>query len=162
MGCHFLLQGIFPTQGSNLCLLCWEVDSSPLNHLGGVTNHPQSKQHRNARECELVASVGQESRLGLAGSSGLQSLVRLHTGLRWDQSPSGIDQGQNPLPGSDPCYCEIQFLSGCWLETCPRLSLHDFTMGQCHSTAAGSVRKRKRRRECYQDVSQTSVSSSQE
>ena len=22
MGCHFLLQGIFPTQASNLCLLC--------------------------------------------------------------------------------------------------------------------------------------------
>ena len=22
MGCHALLQGIFPTQGSNLCLLC--------------------------------------------------------------------------------------------------------------------------------------------
>ena len=32
MGCHFLLQGIFPTLGSNPCLLClphWQVDSSP-------------------------------------------------------------------------------------------------------------------------------------
>ena len=30
VGCHFLLQGIFPTQGSNLhlwCLLQWQVDS---------------------------------------------------------------------------------------------------------------------------------------
>ena len=30
MGCHFLLQGIFPTQGLNphlLCLLPWKVDS---------------------------------------------------------------------------------------------------------------------------------------
>ena len=27
MGCYFLLQGIFPTQGSNLCLLHWQVDS---------------------------------------------------------------------------------------------------------------------------------------
>ena len=30
---HFLLQGIFPTQGSNLCLLCllhWQADSLPL------------------------------------------------------------------------------------------------------------------------------------
>ena len=26
MGCHFLLQGIFPTQGSNLHLLHWQVD----------------------------------------------------------------------------------------------------------------------------------------
>ena len=31
--CHALLQGIFPTQGSNLHLLCflhWQVDSLPL------------------------------------------------------------------------------------------------------------------------------------
>ena len=33
MGCHFLLQVIFPTQGSNLRLLCllhWQVGSLPL------------------------------------------------------------------------------------------------------------------------------------
>ena len=34
MGCHFLLPGIFPTQGSNLHLLHWQVDSLPLNHPG--------------------------------------------------------------------------------------------------------------------------------
>ena len=37
MGCHFLLQGIFPTQGSNLhllCLLLWQVDSLPLAPFG--------------------------------------------------------------------------------------------------------------------------------
>ena len=27
MGCHALLQGIFPTQGANLGLLPWQVDS---------------------------------------------------------------------------------------------------------------------------------------
>ena len=33
MGCHFLLQGIFLTLGSNLCLPCllhWQADSLPL------------------------------------------------------------------------------------------------------------------------------------
>ena len=33
VGCHFLLQGIFQTQGSNPCLLCllhWQVGSLPL------------------------------------------------------------------------------------------------------------------------------------
>ena len=30
--CHFLLQGIFPTQGSKVCLLHWQVDSLPLSH----------------------------------------------------------------------------------------------------------------------------------
>ena len=37
VGCHFLLQKISPTQGSNWGLLClprWQVDSLPLSHLG--------------------------------------------------------------------------------------------------------------------------------
>ena len=34
VGCHFFLQGIFPTQGSNLHLLHWQADSLPLNHQG--------------------------------------------------------------------------------------------------------------------------------
>ena len=36
VGCHFLLQGMFPTQGSNLCLLHllhWQVNSLTLSHL---------------------------------------------------------------------------------------------------------------------------------
>ena len=34
VGCHALLQGIFLTQGSNPCLLHWQVGSLPLSHLG--------------------------------------------------------------------------------------------------------------------------------
>ena len=37
VGCHALLQGIFPIQGLNLGLLClphWQADSLPLSHLG--------------------------------------------------------------------------------------------------------------------------------
>ena len=34
VGCHFLLQGIFLTQGSNPCLLHWQADSLPLSHQG--------------------------------------------------------------------------------------------------------------------------------
>ena len=34
MGGHFLPQGIFLTQESNLCLLHLQVDSLPLSHLG--------------------------------------------------------------------------------------------------------------------------------
>ena len=40
VGCHFLLQGIFLTQGSNsslLCLLHRQADSSPLCHLGSLS-----------------------------------------------------------------------------------------------------------------------------
>ena len=32
--CHFLLQGIFLSQGLNLNLLHWESDSLPVSHLG--------------------------------------------------------------------------------------------------------------------------------
>ena len=39
MGCHFLLQGIFPTQGLNLHLLYWQADSLPLSHLGSPSLH---------------------------------------------------------------------------------------------------------------------------
>ena len=44
-GCHFLLQGIFPTQGLNLShprLLHWQADSLPLNHLGSLFLRPTS------------------------------------------------------------------------------------------------------------------------
>ena len=37
LGCHALLQGIFPTQGSNLSLLLllhWQVNTLPLSHPG--------------------------------------------------------------------------------------------------------------------------------
>ena len=34
--CHFLLQNIFLTQGSNLHLLLWQVHSLPLSHLGSL------------------------------------------------------------------------------------------------------------------------------
>ena len=36
-GCHFLLQGIFPIQGSNLCLLHWQADS--------LLSEPPGKPH---------------------------------------------------------------------------------------------------------------------
>ena len=34
MGCHFLFQGIFPTQRLKPHLLHWQADSLPLSHLG--------------------------------------------------------------------------------------------------------------------------------
>ena len=42
MRCHFLLQGIFPTQGPNLYVLCilhWQAGSFPLGHLRSPTIH---------------------------------------------------------------------------------------------------------------------------
>ena len=36
VGCHFLLQGIFSTQGSNLSLLHWQASSLTLTLLGNA------------------------------------------------------------------------------------------------------------------------------
>ena len=49
VGCHFLLQGVFQTQGSNLCLLCflpWQADSLSLE----IPGKPQYKCTR----CHLL------------------------------------------------------------------------------------------------------------
>ena len=39
VSCHFLLQGIFPTQGSNLRLLHWQADSLLLRHRGSPVDY---------------------------------------------------------------------------------------------------------------------------
>ena len=42
LGCHFLLQEIFLTKGSNPCLLqllYWQMDSLPLNYLKLEISH---------------------------------------------------------------------------------------------------------------------------
>ena len=42
VGCHFLLQGMFLTQGSNPCLMClllWQADSLSLHHLGNLKDN---------------------------------------------------------------------------------------------------------------------------
>jgi len=45
MGCHFLLQGIFPTQKSNPCLLHWQAESSLLSHQRAHREHTSNKDH---------------------------------------------------------------------------------------------------------------------
>ena len=48
VGCHFLLQGIFPTQGLSPCLLCllhWQAGSLLLNHLGSMCTHTHTHTH---------------------------------------------------------------------------------------------------------------------
>ena len=51
VGCHFLLQRIFPTQGSNLGLLCflhWQADSLPLAPPGPRGILKDGQEHREA------------------------------------------------------------------------------------------------------------------
>ena len=57
VGCHFLLQGIFPTQESNPCLLCllrWQVGSLLLLPHGrpvpGVAKFKQLQAYQNVEQ----------------------------------------------------------------------------------------------------------------
>ena len=59
--CHFLLQGIFLIQGSNLCLLHRQVDSLPLSHQGSPllhylpeTNMIMSTKHHFTKKKKIV------------------------------------------------------------------------------------------------------------
>ena len=47
VGCHFLLQGIFLTQGLNLSLLRWQADSLPLSHQGSPVCAPGNSNCQN-------------------------------------------------------------------------------------------------------------------
>ena len=50
-GCHFLLQGIFPTKGSNTHLLHWQADFLPLSHWGSPFSfwtHPKENRFETA------------------------------------------------------------------------------------------------------------------
>ena len=58
VGCHFLLQGILLTQGSNLCLLCllyWQTDSLPLSHQGNPAAAAAAKSRQSCPTlCEPI------------------------------------------------------------------------------------------------------------
>ena len=57
VGCHFFLQGIFTIQELNLCLLHWQADSLPLNHLGSPSSRYQDIKRDGLRQnCTLTGS----------------------------------------------------------------------------------------------------------
>ena len=57
VGCPFLLQGIFPTQGLNPSLLHWQTDPLPLRHLGSPGFH-RSEQFTSKQVFHKVLSDG--------------------------------------------------------------------------------------------------------
>ena len=64
MGCHALLQGIFPTQGWNpllLCLLHWQVDSLPLVPPGKPSHIIEFHVYEISR---MVKSIETEKQVG--------------------------------------------------------------------------------------------------
>ena len=60
MGCHFLLHGIFPAQGSNSHLLHWQVGSLPLHHRGIPQIHGQGLLTMAFIQCNLTSTFCEE------------------------------------------------------------------------------------------------------
>ena len=72
MGCHFLLQGTFPTWGSNFHLLHWQADSLLLSHVGSQKYRVCTDQSRvNKRKMDSETwwglTPGWHTCLGLTG-----------------------------------------------------------------------------------------------
>ena len=57
VGCHFLLQVIFPTQGSNPHLLHWQVNSLPLSHLGNPQSSVSPPKWAPCPQADLIPAV---------------------------------------------------------------------------------------------------------
>ena len=58
VGCHFLLQGIFPTQGSNPHLMHWQADSLPQSHIGSppiIVSSPNVCMHYTL--CSVISPL---------------------------------------------------------------------------------------------------------
>ena len=73
-GCHLLLQGIFPTQGSNPRPLHWQVNSLPLSHQGSpfkkgiclkilFSPHIPQRSYFIGEEMEVQKTCGQNHRI---------------------------------------------------------------------------------------------------
>ena len=138
MGCHFLLQGIFSTQGRNshlLCLLHWQACSLPLappgksrySHIAGQTFLWQRVQPR-------VSAPRTPNPVWVPGMCRLQAVPRDFSRLcRWlpPHPPSGLCF-QLPPPRSmescpqQPCFFGSQPLD-CFLHP----SYPDFSSSAC-------------------------------
>ena len=89
MGGHFLLQGFFPTQGSNsllLCLLHWQANALPLSHINYCEENLQSLPFP-------LKSVGFPD-----GASGKESACQSRLDVRHASSIPGL--GRSPGEGN--------------------------------------------------------------
>ena len=101
VGCHFLLQGIFPTQGSNLGLMHCRQILYHLNHSGAqrAISEETSKRIENSCVWELDSSVRQ----------GLLYLVIGHHQAITPQPPQrGAQRGLRMKTGCPPSRSQHQ------------------------------------------------------
>ena len=75
-GCHFLLQGIFLTQGLNLHVLHWQVDLLPLSHQNSPINALQFSSV--AQSCPTLCNPMNRSTPGLPVHHQLLEFTQTH------------------------------------------------------------------------------------
>ena len=99
-GCHALLQGTFPTQGSNprlLCLLRGRRTLQPLNHLGAQRPSPERDAKAGDRLCglPLLQSLPNQAQ-ALLQALGSGGPCTLRNRWRRGKSPSGAGTRLSP------------------------------------------------------------------
>ena len=95
VGCHFLLQGIFPTQGLNPRLLYWQAVSLSLSHQGSLHLHcPPQLPHHSVHTRGLVLQLKSRAR-GEHGASACTVLLRSFLVLVWASPLSGEMEKEN-------------------------------------------------------------------
>ena len=96
VGCHALLQGIFLTQGSNLCLLRllhWQVDSLPLAPLG-LSHFMRKREPQKHSEYPLAPKTHSKAANGpspVLGSLAPATPPRPHQDLGTPKTDDSVD-----------------------------------------------------------------------
>ena len=86
VGCHFLPQGIFPTQELSPCLLHWQADSLSLRHQGSPqTVNRHMKRHSPSLVIRITQSKTTSHPLGWLESKKKKKIER--TGFVEDVEP---------------------------------------------------------------------------
>ena len=130
VACRFLLQGIFPTQGLNMCLLHWQVGSLPPSHQGSApgslsdteaTGRASLEQYRWGRPPVLETLLSNVKRFP-CGSAGQESarneelllLLSRFSRVRLCATPE-TEARQAPCPWDSPgkstgvgCHCLLR------------------------------------------------------
>ena len=90
MGCRFLLQGIFLTQGLNPHLLRWQADSLPLEPPGKplrfISESQNSLEHEDFLQLQCQAPLDSGLTCGIPESRHLREALAWLQALSWSGS----------------------------------------------------------------------------
>ena len=104
LDCHFLFQGVFLAQGSNLHLLHWQVDSLPLCHLGSPK---LGNTKKTVTQTVKRLPTMQETRFqSLAGEDPLEKEMAPHSNtlawkIPWTETPGRLQSMGSQRVGHD-------------------------------------------------------------